>query len=596
MPAVYLNQVFARAERAFAGGRLDEARADLREVQVLSGDHPTVLHLLALVEKKRGAKEEARKAFVRAVAVAPTDPEIRTNYANLLADLGELEEALAQYDQALTTSPLFQAAQYNKALLLQRQGRSEEALGYLDVLAGVSPHDATIQSARGIALRTLGRIHDAAEAFDRALREEPGRPAALHGRARVAMERGEPGASARFMTALKERPGEPELVLGLAEALEAEGDASGIAVLKDVVANSPEWVLGHEVLARMRAEAGETAGFADHYRLSLQSQPGNGALHQSYWQTLAKAQRQEEALEALQRAKAVIGESLPMLMAEAILSSETGDQKTASALFDRLEDDGLDGPDLWFERGRAALRINDAERAAALLEKVVEADSNSIGGWAHLDLAWRLAGDERHHWLSGQPGLHGTCDLGLADRELHELRDLLRAFHRTRAHPIGQSLRGGTQTRGRLFWRTEPAIKQLHDAITAAVEAHFEHLPPQDHRHPLLRHRESRVSVEGSWSVRLTGHGFHVNHIHPQGILSSACYISVPTSLGSGDGREGWLELGRPPAELGLPIEPLAQVEPRPGRLVLFPSYLFHGTRPFPAGERLSVAFDVVAR
>jgi len=27
---------------------------------------------------------------------------------------------------------------------------------------------------------------------------------------------------------------------------------------------------------------------------------------------------------------------------------------------------------------------------------------------------------------------------------------------------------------------------------------------------------------------------------------------------------------------------------------VLFPSFLFHGTRPFSAGERLSVAFDLV--
>ncbi|HYD23379.1 MAG TPA: putative 2OG-Fe(II) oxygenase [Croceibacterium sp.] len=34
-------------------------------------------------------------------------------------------------------------------------------------------------------------------------------------------------------------------------------------------------------------------------------------------------------------------------------------------------------------------------------------------------------------------------------------------------------------------------------------------------------------------------------------------------------------------------------IEPRPGRLVLFPSAMWHGTRPFPAGERLTVAFDV---
>lgn len=29
-------------------------------------------------------------------------------------------------------------------------------------------------------------------------------------------------------------------------------------------------------------------------------------------------------------------------------------------------------------------------------------------------------------------------------------------------------------------------------------------------------------------------------------------------------------------------------------RLVLFPSYMFHGTRPFGKGERLTVAFDVI--
>ena len=34
-------------------------------------------------------------------------------------------------------------------------------------------------------------------------------------------------------------------------------------------------------------------------------------------------------------------------------------------------------------------------------------------------------------------------------------------------------------------------------------------------------------------------------------------------------------------------------VEPRPGRLVLFPSWMWHGTVPFGAGERLTVAFDV---
>jgi len=40
-------------------------------------------------------------------------------------------------------------------------------------------------------------------------------------------------------------------------------------------------------------------------------------------------------------------------------------------------------------------------------------------------------------------------------------------------------------------------------------------------------------------------------------------------------------------------LPPIRTIEPKPGRLVLFPSTMWHGTRPFDAGERLTVAFDV---
>jgi hypothetical protein len=74
-------------------------------------------------------------------------------------------------------------------------------------------------------------------------------------------------------------------------------------------------------------------------------------------------------------------------------------------------------------------------------------------------------------------------------------------------------------------------------------------------------------------------------------VLSSAFYVRVPALDESS--REGWLELGRPPPDLRMDLEPLATIEPEAGNLVLFPSYLYHGTRPFTSGERLSVAFDV---
>ena len=55
----------------------------------------------------------------------------------------------------------------------------------------------------------------------------------------------------------------------------------------------------------------------------------------------------------------------------------------------------------------------------------------------------------------------------------------------------------------------------------------------------------------------------------------------------------GWLKLGEAPLELGIDAPPVQRIEPKPGRLVLFPSWMWHGTVPFTAGERLTVAFDV---
>ena len=77
-------------------------------------------------------------------------------------------------------------------------------------------------------------------------------------------------------------------------------------------------------------------------------------------------------------------------------------------------------------------------------------------------------------------------------------------------------------------------------------------------------------------------------------MISSALYLEVPGNGAGEDPQSGWLELGRPPADLKLDLEPLALIKPKPGYMALFPSTLYHGTRPFKEGQRLSVAFDVI--
>ena len=114
-----------------------------------------------------------------------------------------------------------------------------------------------------------------------------------------------------------------------------------------------------------------------------------------------------------------------------------------------------------------------------------------------------------------------------------------------------------------------------------------------DHGHPLLGLDRSRFRFTDSWSVRLVDGGYHVSHFHPQGSLSSAFYVSYPQDARQ-VGHAGWLTIGEPPECLNTGLTPLQMIEPKVGRLALFPSFMWHGTRPFPRGERMTLAFDTV--
>lgn len=588
--AVDVNQLFARAERAFVERRFDEAAAGLEQVMRVAGDHPAVLHLLALVEKNRGRSDEAQAAFERALRLSPSDPQINNNFANYLDQMDEYVGALAAYDRAIAAAPSMVDPLIGRAVVLEKLGRLDEALAAADRAVALAPGNARTHSVRGGILKQLKRMDESAAAYDRALELAPTRLVALHGRARVAMERGEPSAADLYRRALEQAPDDRELVLGLAQAIEAEGGESAIPLLEQAVRDAPGWIEGHVQLTRMRSEAGDPEDHTRSFKEALAVRRYDSALHGAYWQELGRASRYEDGLAAIRDAADLfVGDENAMLV-EAVFSSEVGDLARAEALFAETR---KEGGAVALAYGRHLLRAGDPEQSARILEGAVDADPDDIGAWAHLSLAWRLLGDSRHEWLCGQPDLFSTRELAFDPAKIAHLAEVLRGLHRTRAHPIGQSLRGGTQTRGALFWRTEPEVVELREKIRTAIDDFTASLPPADPKHPLLKHRDRPKDFSGSWSVRLHGSGYHVSHIHPEGILSSACYIALPEAV-AGNTKEGWLEIGAPPVELGLKLGPLAMVQPKPGRLALFPSYLFHGTRPFPDGERLTVAFDVV--
>jgi putative 2-oxoglutarate-Fe(II)-dependent oxygenase superfamily protein len=177
---------------------------------------------------------------------------------------------------------------------------------------------------------------------------------------------------------------------------------------------------------------------------------------------------------------------------------------------------------------------------------------------------------------------------------LADLTVSLNRLHEPQGHALlFQSLRHGTETTEDLSRSTDPVIRALFSAFAAPLKRYLEHIG--DGSDPLRRRARGRWRFNGSWSVRLRTSGFHTNHVHPRGWISSACYIELPDGMSDDNGQEGILVFGEPGIMTSPALSAEHSIRPSPGLLVLFPSYLWHGTVPFSGNQaRLTVAFDAV--
>ena len=366
------------------------------------------------------------------------------------------------------------------------------------------------------------------------------------------------------------------------------GPQTARAALEQAVAARPAGAEGQARLARLRRAAGDP-DFARGFEAGLAAAPADMALWTHYLASLMFAGRHEAVLAAVARGRRLAGGDRLFDLSEAVAHDDLGDRARAALLFAALP---ANDPAIAVYRLRHKLRAGDGA-AATIIAEDWAATPYGQPFLPYLALCWRLSGDERWVWLEGDERLIGVYDLGAALGPIGPLAELLRRLHGADTEPLGQSVRGGTQVDDVLA-RADPKIVSARAAILGAVEAHIGQLPPMDEAHPLLSAPRGRpVRLTGSWSVRLAGEGHHIGHVHPEGWLSSAFYVALPETAEAGPAPAGWLSLGAPPADLGLDLPPLRQIEPKPGRLALFPSTMWHATVPFAAGERLTMAFDV---
>lgn len=216
-----------------------------------------------------------------------------------------------------------------------------------------------------------------------------------------------------------------------------------------------------------------------------------------------------------------------------------------------------------------------------------------------LATASRLTGHDDHKTLFDYAAFVKPYQLPIPDgwisleAYLNDLRQSLYGLHNLKAHPVDQSLRGGTQTTFNLIRSTDPVIKAYYQALKGPLDDYVKALGQGDD--PLRQRNRFDHKVYSSWSVQLKKDGFHVDHTHPEGWLSCAFYVDVPKSAQNDNAKEGWIRFGQSNIRAATPLMAEHWFQPKPGWLAIFPSYMWHGTEPFTSDEiRMTIASDIV--
>jgi tetratricopeptide (TPR) repeat protein len=533
----------------------------------LAGD-PAVLQLAGLIRLQQGRFAEAEAIFAQGRIIDSSDAWLAYYHGASLGRLKRSEDAMHAYRAAITLKPDLAEARLAFSVLLIESGKTVEAesvardglgLGIDGRLKGM------LHNNLGLALCAQRKEQEALENFDEAQHLNPAIPMLDNLRAEALLKLRRPDeAAAAFEKALAADPGNPSLHRAYNELLYSLDRAD-------------EALSSYERAPKTRDLLFGKASF------------------------LKQEKRDEEAFAVYQDVLATDPGDIVAATGAASTLMVLGRYDEASAAFDAALSRHSD-PDLLSGAAEVALLCLDPEKALDLCRQALTLDRYHQRAISNMSVGLRLLGDERDEALNLYDSLVQIFDLeppqgfsSMEDFNAELCASLDQQHPKMRTH-LNQSLRNGTQTHGNLFGSGQVLVDKIEARINEALQGYVAGLK-QDDSHPFLSRRGRALRYGGSWSSRLVDCGFHVNHIHPSGWISSCYYAGVPDVVKDDKARQGWIQFGESChiqlAEKNPP--PRRAVQPVPGRLVLFPSYMWHGTVPFhDTTPRTTIAFDAV--
>ncbi|HLW25885.1 MAG TPA: tetratricopeptide repeat protein [Steroidobacteraceae bacterium] len=590
----------SQADALLRQGKPREAGALCQSILANAPDHPAALHLLGLARGRLGSPTEAEQLLRRSIQLEPKNRRFRVNFGNFLRRVGRLTEAEQLYRAVLIEHPDARRARLQLVLTLDETGRVAEAEAECRRLLGDDPSDAEAWSTLGTLLARQRRPLEAEQAYRQALALAPNR-SGVHqrlGRLLLEMERAAEAlhslerAAALGRTRIDLRLARAEALCLLGRIEEAEQD------LVRVVAERPRDAEAQRQLAHLRFRRTDPL-FTRAIEAVVRAAPDDLPLQSLLVGLLLQAGRLESAETRIRDVMKRCGSLPPLRIQLAQVLLEQGRLREAET--EALETAAMTPRNanvielvvsILLARGRPedALPFIATQRQQEPLAQTwiaYEALAARLLGKPHYRALYDYGRWLRTYRIEPPPGWSSIAELNA------DLLEVLRTRHVLPGPPLRGSLRQGSQARRNPLTDDDRVMRALLSSFAAPLQAYIERMG-YERDHPFTARNRGAARLNDCWSVQMRCNGFHVNHVHPSGWISSAYYVDVPAEVENAELRPGWLKLGEPrhptPA-----AGPDFMVKPEPGLLVLFPSYVWHGTTPIQGdAPRTAIAFDAL--
>jgi tetratricopeptide (TPR) repeat protein len=596
---------FAVARNAYEAGRSLEAYGLAAAILQTSPRFADAHHLMALCLidlRDFGAAEQALRA---ALAIDKRNPGLHALLGDLLRRPTRLAEAERCYRAALALDRRFPPALIGLAKLLIPLGRAKEALALTAPVAARADASVGLLELHADALKHLGRAEAALEANRRAI-EAGSRSARLEDASLLRelgrFEEAEAAAQAAFAVV---GASAGAFVIHARTLQDLGRFDQAEAACRQALQRDPLDDRAHEHLAQLMLRRSGDAKSAQQLLDAVFQQQPTPALTILKAKLLTRSGARHEAYALLAHAarQAPDDVSLQSAAAKAALDRTKADPEDADlalAHAERAYALAHDVPKVAALVAETCLAAGQPERAASLAEKLLRrSDSSEL--IALQAVAWRLMGDPRYQelydyervvgsWIIEPPEGWPNLQAYLAD-----LAAALRVFHDVPLDAFGMTRPDKDQTKHALAASSgDRIIRGFYEALDAPIRDYLSRIGKG--RDALRRRNQGDYRPLSAWSVKTETNGFHVDHLHSEGWLSSAFYVELPPAV-EAEGRQGWIKFGEPGVRTRPALEAQHYVKPDPGRFVLFPSYMWHGTVPFTGpGERLIMSVDLVPR